>query len=269
MSSRVYTWARSLRRDRGTSLGTRLHEASQSARHMVGRLALTDVDAELHDIDGNRAEPAKPLAELVRHEEAKLVQRVFLSPASDAPRTVLFAGVDHDNGSAHVCLRVGHALTRLTPRSVCVVDADLRAPKLQTLVGADAGEGLAEAIAHPEAASSFARRLAPENLWLVAAGSANELDSLVSVDRMSACLTTLATRFEHVVINAPAIDLWAESMAVSRLVDGVVLVLRAHVTRREIVRHVMARLEDFDTPLLGIVLNDRTFPIPEAVYRLI
>ena len=250
-----------------------LRGASEASGHAVTDTLegwpVTEPESDARDADANDAELARQFLELTRHEEAKLVQRVFLSSGLDVPRAVLFAGVESDNGSADVCLRVGHAITRMTRRSVCVMDADLRAPKLQDLVGADVGEGLADAIANPDATCSLTRRLAPEHLWLLAAGSAADRDSPVSVDRMSACLTALGTRFEHVVISAPPIDSWAESMAVSGLVDGVVLVLRAHVTRREIVRHVIARLEDFDTPLLGVVLNDRTFPIPEAVYRLI
>ena len=50
---------------------------------------------------------------------------------------------------------------------MCVVDADLRAPKLHTLVGADVHAGLADAMAETGAASSFARRLSPDNLWLL------------------------------------------------------------------------------------------------------
>jgi hypothetical protein len=29
------------------------------------------------------------------------------------------------------------------------------------------------------------------------------------------------------------------------------------------------RLEDLNIPLLGVVLNNRTFPIPEPLYRLL
>jgi len=218
--------------------------------------------------DGDLAQPARQLA-WTRQEETKLVQRVFLMKGPNSPRTVMFAGVEQDNGCPQVCLRAAHSLARLTDRSVCVVDADLRSPTLHTLVDAGAGAGLADAMANPGAASSFARRLAPENLWLLTAGTVPDRESPVSMDRVHTCLDELRTRFEHVVINAPALDVWAESMAVSQFVDGVVLVLKAHVTRREIVRSLTTCLEDLNTPLLGVVLNDRTFPIPEGVYRLV
>jgi receptor protein-tyrosine kinase len=226
--------------------------------------------------DSDVAESSKQVADLTRQEEIKLVQRLFLTSASDAPRAVLFAGVEDDNGCAHVCLRVSETLARLTHRSVCVVDADVRAPKLhglvgraRDLVGAGVGEGLAASMTSPVATSAFARPLAPDNLWLVSAETATEVDPFENVDRMRACLQELGARFEHVVISTSTIDFGAESMALSRFVDGVVLVLKAHVTRREIVRNVLARLEDLHIPLLGVVLNDRTFPIPEAVYKLI
>jgi hypothetical protein len=32
---------------------------------------------------------------------------------------------------------------------------------------------------------------------------------------------------------------------------------------------VKSRLDDLAVPVLGLVLNDRTFPIPEALYRFV
>ena len=46
-------------------------------------------------------------------------------------------------------------------------------------------------------------------------------------------------------------------------------VLAAHVTRRGMVRNIRDHLDDLNIPLLGLILNDRTFPIPKAVYRLL
>ena len=69
--------------------------------------------------------------------------------------------------------------------------------------------------------------------------------------------------------SAPPADLHAESLALGQVVDGVVLVVSANATRRDAVHRVTSRLEDLHVPVLGLVLNDRTFPIPEALYRLV
>jgi Mrp family chromosome partitioning ATPase len=233
-----------------------------------------DVDLPVEDLPVEReAQGVRTRAgaeELARQEQVKLVQRVFLAQSSKARRAVLFAGVERDNGCAQICLQAGQTLARLTSQSVCVVDANLRAPVLHQLVGADNQEGLAAAVGQPDSASSFARRLEPANLWVLPSGaSGSDPDLLFTAERAQPCLKALVARFNRILIYAPPINLYAESLALSQFVDGVVLVLAAHVTRREIVRNIRDHLDDLNIPLLGLILNDRTFPIPKAVYRLL
>jgi Mrp family chromosome partitioning ATPase len=208
--------------------------------------------------------------ELARQEQVKLVQRVFLAQSSKPRRAVLFAGVERDNGCAQICLRAGQTLARLTSQSVCVVDANLRSPVLHQSVGADNQEGLAAAVDQPGSAPSFARRMELTNLWVLPSGaSTSDPDLLLTAERVQPCLKALAVLFNRILITAPPINLYAESLALSQFVDGVVLVLAAHLTRREIVRNIKEHLDDLNIPLLGLILNDRTFPIPKAVYRLL
>jgi Mrp family chromosome partitioning ATPase len=47
----------------------------------------------------------------------------------------------------------------------------------------------------------------------------------------------------------------------------VVVVVGAHSTRRETARKAKESLDAAHVHLLGTVLNNRTFPIPEALYR--
>jgi len=66
---------------------------------------------------------------------------------------------------------------------------------------------------------------------------------------------------------APPLGDCAESIRLGQLTDGVVLVVEAHMTRRERARSVKDSLDRARVPLLGIVLNNRRFPIPDALYR--
>jgi len=228
-----------------------------------------DVDLSVErEVQGGRTQTGAD--ELARQEQVKLVQRVFLAQSAKPRRAVLFAGVERDNGCAQICLRAGQTLARLTSQSVCVVDANLRSPVLHQLVGAENQQGLAAAVDQPASASSFAHRLEPTNLWLLPSGaSSSDPDLLLTAERVRPCLKALAALFNRVLISAPPINLYAESLALSQFVDGVVLVLSAHVTRREIVRNIRDHLDDLNIPLVGLILNDRTFPIPKAVYRLL
>jgi len=54
---------------------------------------------------------------------------------------------------------------------------------------------------------------------------------------------------------------------IGQLSDGVILGLEAHRTRRIAARITKERLQAANVRLLGVVLNQRTFPIPEGIYR--
>jgi Mrp family chromosome partitioning ATPase len=209
-------------------------------------------------------------AELARQEEVRLVQRVFMTPGAKARRAVLFAGVEQDNGCAMVCIRAGKTLAHLQRKTVCIVDANLRTPVLHRAVGTDNREGFASAVAQSGFAATFPCRVTPDNLWLLPSGSTtSDPDLVLTAERLRPPMRELCTIFDHLLVYAPPINVFAESLALSQCVDGVVLVLEAHATRREIARNVKIYLEELNIPLLGVVLNNRTFPIPDSVYRLL
>jgi Mrp family chromosome partitioning ATPase len=208
------------------------------------------------------------LDQLAREESRKLVQRVFLRQDAEAPRAVVFAGVDHGNGCTGVCARAAVTLASIVSGSVCLVDANLRSPALPEFFGTTNHYGLTDCLRQDGPIRSFVRQLRPENLWLLSCGSlsidsANFLDS----DRLKARLAGLREEFEYVLIDAPPLNQYADGMALGRLADGLVVVVEADSTRRESAVSVTEGLRAAHVLVLGAVLNKRTFPIPDSVYR--
>ena len=50
-------------------------------------------------------------------------------------------------------------------------------------------------------------------------------------------------------------------------VDGVVLVVQAERTKREVVQRSMESIANFQGNILGVVLNRKKYYIPEFLYR--
>jgi len=79
----------------------------------------------------------------------------------------------------------------------------------------------------------------------------------------------LRREFGYLVIHAPALSLGEEAVLMGQLSEGLVLVLEANVTRRIAAIRARAMLETMGVPLLGTILDQRTFPVPESIYRRI
>ncbi|MGA7625023.1 MAG: CpsD/CapB family tyrosine-protein kinase [Candidatus Acidiferrales bacterium] len=201
-----------------------------------------------------------------QEETVKLVQRVFVFPNSHAPRAVVFSSVE-GNGSSEICCRAGEFLAAQGSGSVCLVDANLRASSLHQLMGVGKFPGLADATVKPGPIKDFAVRIAGGNLWTVPPGSpAVETQRLFASDQLRSRMGELKEEFDYVLIDAPPVSSYADAVLLGQMADGVVLVVEANSTRRESARIAKETFENARVRLLGAILNNRTFPIPEALY---
>lgn len=206
--------------------------------------------------------------EEVSEEEVKLVQRVFLAPGREAPRTVVFCGVEERDGSSPMCARVSEILAAHTAGSVCVVDADFNVPALHRRYGTENHLGITDAVLELGYIRNFARQIKDGNLWLLPVGSRPAESPVVfSLDHYRNRISELREQFSYVLVSAPPVNLYADAILLGQLADGVILVLKANSTRRATALRAKESLEASNVRVLGAILRERTFPIPEAIYR--
>ncbi|MGA9800624.1 MAG: hypothetical protein WBQ68_16540 [Terriglobales bacterium] len=197
-------------------------------------------------------------------EILKLVHVLFLS-SPNAPHYVMFCGVDAEDETANVCGAAARALASEVSARVCLVDARGVGPTLQR------SSNLEESVFPPSTSlvqhSSVARQI-DRNLWLVSAVHLSSVGiSNGGAEQLCARLLDLRKEFGYFLVDAPPLGVDIMASVLGQVTDGVVLVLEANVTRRVTARRAKETLEAANVPLLGTVLNNRTFPIPEKLYR--
>ena len=201
----------------------------------------------------------------VRDEVGKLVQNLFLLP--QGPRRVVFSGTESGSGCTWMCAHAAEALAAQGRGSVCVVDCNLRSPGMHQQFRTENHHGLSDALTGAGPVREYARRLS-RNLWLLSCGSSAEAGvTMLGSDRMRARLAELHNAFDYVLIDAAPLNGCNDAIVLGGLTDGVVLMLKANSSRREIARKALNDLQHANVRTLGAVLNQRTFPIPEALYK--
>lgn len=202
-----------------------------------------------------------------RDEIFKLVQRVFFTPGSPT-RLVVVSGTESGNGCSWICARMAEVLAAQVSASVCVVDANLRSPGLHREFGVENHYGLTNALQTSEPVRGFVSQLSRPNLWLLSCGAETQgAQALLGSDRMRVLLPELRREFDYVLIDAPPLRGGDDTLVLGRNAEGVVLVLRANSSRRETARKAVQDLEAANVRILGAVLNHRTFPVPESIYK--
>jgi len=205
-----------------------------------------------------------------REELLALAQRLFLATdgkADTGPRQVVFCGIDEAEGTSVLCAQLGRILASQVVSQVCVVDANVRAPSLHRLLEVERSDGQIspQATAHAQTVQQIA-----SNLWLISGHlAATNGGVTASLDQVRSRIKELPPEFAYVVINAPPVGLYSDAAILGQWADGVVLVLEANSTRRMAARKAKQALEAANVRVLGTVLNNRTFPIPEKIYRML
>ena len=216
-----------------------------------------------------RARAAIPLKKVPPDPEiAKLVQRLFspVTNGSGPKKVVSFSGISRDDRSSWICARAGEILAEQAATSVCMVEANFHSPQLHVQFATTNQIGLADALTTDGPIRNFGKSIGGENLWLIPSGLVKP-GFYPSMERFGERLAELREAFEYVLLSAPAFSRETEATFLGQLADGLVLIVEANQSRRETVRRVKEQLEGAHVRLLGAVLDQRTFPIPEALYR--
>lgn len=239
----------------------RMHEIVQSQIEQVASAPAVSVPVE----DTFPVAPPLETNDAIRDEISKLVQKLFLAP--DAPRRVVFAATESGTGNSWMCARVAETLAAQGRGAVCVVDCNLRSPGLHQQFGVENHHGLSDALNGSGAIHQYVHRWS-RNLWLLSCGGSAEGEAAkLGSDRMRSRLAELRTSFEYILIDVAPLSSCNDALILGGLSDGVVLTLKANSSRRESARQALHELQSANVRVLGAVLNQRTFPIPESVYK--
>jgi hypothetical protein len=197
------------------------------------------------------------------HEQIQgLVRQVFLSSAARPVRQVVFSALEPETDVRGICRQVGEALAAETLGKVGVMGGF---PRLVS--DADNDEEIS-ADGSRAAGLPPLRRIATRvrgNLWLVP-GSAGEEEQRTAAS-LHSYLGELRREFEYSIVEAAPAGESNDTTAMAQFADGIILVLSAGRTRKVTARKVKQILEGAQARLLGTVLSDRVFSIPEGIYR--
>ena len=192
-----------------------------------------------------------------------LVRQVFLPGWPKPARQVVFCAVE-DGDVAGICMRVSQTLAAQIPGNVALVETHLPSPERFDVYGT-ATPSFRPAGFRPLRDS--ARRIS-SHLWHVPREMfLGENEAGLSVEWLPGRLRELRLEFDYTVLHGPPAGMCSDAALLGYLSDGVILVLQANSTRRAAAQRAVQTLQATNARLLGSVLNGRTFPIPEGIYR--
>jgi len=183
----------------------------------------------------------------------RLAATLFHAQRDGRLKVVMVTSAVPGEGKTLTALNLALVLSGSYKRSVLLVDADLRRPRLSEAAGLTAASGLADALKGDDERKVSVSQLT-EHLTLLPAGrpDADPLSGLTS-PRMQQLLEEGAERFDWVIVDTPPVTVATDAGLLGAMVDGTVLVVRAGLSPHAAVRHAVDTLGR--DRIVGVVLN--------------
>ena len=195
-----------------------------------------------------------PLSGAAEASRAMRTNLMFMNPDSPYTRIIVTSPAPSE-GKTTVACSLAITLAQGGAK-VVIVDCDLRRPRIHRIFDRVGDVGLTNVLLGEATLDDVALPTHIPNLSCVPSGATppNPADLLASA-RFRQVLSELSERFDRVIIDTPPVTAVADAMILSKLVDGVVFVVRAFRTSYALGRQGIKALSDVDAPIVGTVLN--------------
>lgn len=215
--------------------------------------------------DGDEDSPSSPLlisadtrsslAEAYRH----LRTSILLSTAGHAPKSLLITSSLPSEGKTTTATNTSIVLAQTGAR-VLMIDADMRRPRLHSIFGIGNGHGLSTLLASELSDTDITQAIQQDEktkLFLLPSGPIPPNPSeLIGSEQMASLMAVLQKKFTHVVVDSPPIASFTDGVLIASMVDGVILVVHAGKSSRQVVRRSRQLLHEIGAKIFGVVLNN-------------
>jgi capsular exopolysaccharide synthesis family protein len=179
---------------------------------------------------------------------------ILLSRAGKPPKIILVTSATEKEGKTVTAVNTAAAFAQTTG-NVVLIDSDLRRPRAHEVLGLENRFGLTEALTGHRDLKEVIFETSINGLHCITAGSIPPNPSeLLGSQTMRDILEELSGIFDFVILDSSPLMPVTDSVVLSTMVDGLVLVVGAR-TPKQWTKNVCARLRQVEANILGVVVN--------------
>lgn len=235
-----------------------LDNSVKDGRDIEQRFGLTvlgtieEIQNKNDDIDTFLLEqPLSPLAENYR-----MIRSALLFSAPDhPPKTILITSMLPKEGKTSTTCNLARVLSQ-NDRKVLIIDCDMRRPRTHSLFNLPNSTGLSSYLTGNAEVKGVIKEIPDALISLITSGPIppNPAELLHS-NKMQVLMQEMMKRFDFVLLDSPPVQRVTDSLTLSTLVDGVIIVTRSTKTTYDMLESGLKKMHELHAPILGVIVN--------------
>ncbi|MBB5030497.1 polysaccharide biosynthesis tyrosine autokinase [Prosthecobacter vanneervenii] len=192
------------------------------------------------------------------HESFRIIRSSlpFYAPGDNRKQVIMVTSARPSDGKSTVAMHLAKSFAESGDK-VLLIDCDLRRGTLHRLLDLDRKQdGLAELLDGQAKLADAIQSTKTPGLSLVARGKSKSVSpELLSRNQFQHLIDSLRPDFDRIIVDTPPLLGLADSLLISKVVDGLIFVIRADQTTQRDVATASEILHQAGAPVYGFVLN--------------
>ena len=203
-------------------------------------------------------------------EQYRILRNNIQAIHSEKPiKTITITSSIHGEGKTITAINLAISMAHdLNQKRILLIDGDMRRGRINKYLGVTSEVGLSELIAADANIDDALLSVGIDNLTILPAGKfPHNPAELLNSSKFKNLMSFFREKYDYVIIDSPPLIPVTDAGLIGRQTDGTVMVIQASRTQKGIIKHSEDILRQVRVKLLGYILTNIQFHIPEYLYR--
>ncbi|MEW6607633.1 MAG: CpsD/CapB family tyrosine-protein kinase [bacterium] len=197
-----------------------------------------------------------------------LLGKIYLLVKEGSLKTILITSTFGGEGKTVVAANLALGFAKVNEMKTILIDSDLYHPTIHHLFNLNKDPGLSDVLINSCQLNDVVTKLNIKNLCVIPSGkSSSSTSMLLGSNKMNEIIQVLKGASDIILLDSAPVLSSSDPLVLCPYVDGVILVVEADKTQREMIQRAQLSIESTQTKILGVVLNKKEHILPQYVYE--
>ena len=181
---------------------------------------------------------------------------MYSMPKSEVGKVIAVTSASAGEGKTTTSINLAITFAQMD-KKILLIDCDLRKPKVHRYLKFRKNEGISNVLCGFTTLDKVINQSVRTNLDVITSGDTppNPVELLHSEEFMR-CINVLRKVYDYIIIDTPPVGVVTDAAAISKISDGVILLVKKEYTTFDMMDIAMERLKTANANLLGTVMID-------------